>query len=107
MTLRTLNYGNYGIFLIMGHAGFCPSAVVYVPVFLPGEDCKAVSKAPKPHPWTICPGALQHDVGSYVMTWQTDLLYLPQTHKPEPQRSKHLPHQSRRVEVYLISSAAQ
>ena len=22
MTLRTLNYGNYGIFLIMGHAGF-------------------------------------------------------------------------------------
>ena len=28
MTLRTLNYGNYGIFLIMGHAGFCPSAVV-------------------------------------------------------------------------------
>ena len=28
MTLRTLNYGNYGIFLIMGHAGFCPSAVL-------------------------------------------------------------------------------
>ena len=27
MTLRTLNYGNYGIFLIMGDAGFCPSAV--------------------------------------------------------------------------------
>ena len=25
--LRTLNYGNYGIFLIIGHAGFCPSAV--------------------------------------------------------------------------------
>ena len=24
MTLRTLNYGNYGIFLIMGNAGFCP-----------------------------------------------------------------------------------
>ena len=30
MTLRTLNYGNYGIFLIMGNAGFCPSAVVQV-----------------------------------------------------------------------------
>ena len=29
MTLRTLNYGNYGIFLIMGHAGFCPSTVVF------------------------------------------------------------------------------
>ena len=23
MTLRTLNYGNYGILLIMGNAGFC------------------------------------------------------------------------------------
>ena len=31
MTLRTLNYGNYGIFLIMGTAGFCPSAVSYIP----------------------------------------------------------------------------
>ena len=30
MTLRTLNYGNYGIFLIMGNAGFCPSTVVVV-----------------------------------------------------------------------------
>ena len=27
MTLRTLNYGNYGIFLMMGNAGFCPSTV--------------------------------------------------------------------------------
>ena len=27
MTLRLLNYGNYGIFLIMGNAGFCPSAI--------------------------------------------------------------------------------
>ena len=27
MTLRTRNYGNYGIFLIMGNAGFCPSTV--------------------------------------------------------------------------------
>ena len=24
-TLRTLNYGNYGIFLIVGDAGFIPS----------------------------------------------------------------------------------
>ena len=30
MTLSTLNYGNYGIFLIMGSAGFCPSAVVAI-----------------------------------------------------------------------------
>ena len=28
MNLRTLNYGNYGIFLTMGNAGFCPSAVL-------------------------------------------------------------------------------
>ena len=27
MTLRTLNYGNYGIFLVMDNAGFCPSTV--------------------------------------------------------------------------------
>ena len=27
MTLRTLNYGNHGIFLITGNAGFCPSTV--------------------------------------------------------------------------------
>ena len=27
MTLRTLNSGNYGIFLIMVNAGFCPSTV--------------------------------------------------------------------------------
>ena len=30
MTLSTLNYGNFGIFLIMGNAGFCPSAVCTV-----------------------------------------------------------------------------
>ena len=28
MTLRTLNYGNYGIVLIMGNAGFISSTVV-------------------------------------------------------------------------------
>ena len=32
MTLRTLNYGNYGIFLIMGNAGFCPSTVCPPPL---------------------------------------------------------------------------
>ena len=31
MTPRTLNYGNYGIFLIMGNAGFCPSTVRTAP----------------------------------------------------------------------------
>ena len=29
MTLRPLNYGNYGVFLIMGNAGFCPSTEVF------------------------------------------------------------------------------
>ena len=28
MTLSTLNYGNYGIFLSMGNAGFIPSTIV-------------------------------------------------------------------------------
>ena len=28
MTLRTLDYGTYGIFLILGHAGFFPSTVI-------------------------------------------------------------------------------
>ena len=37
MTLRTLNYGNYGIFLIMGNAGFCPSTYVIVIVYLEGS----------------------------------------------------------------------
>ena len=35
MTLRTLNYGNYGIFLIMGNAGFCPSTVPIVSIVVP------------------------------------------------------------------------
>ena len=28
LLLSILNYGNYGIFLIMGSAGFCPSTVL-------------------------------------------------------------------------------
>ena len=43
MTLRTLNYGNYGIFLIMGNAGFCPSAVVS---YLPGPYGTYLFRAP-------------------------------------------------------------
>ena len=35
MTLRTLHYGIYGIFLIMGNAGLCPSTVAF------GHVCKA------------------------------------------------------------------
>ena len=38
MTLRTLDYGTYGIFLILGHAGFWPSTVV------------VLSKPPSLHP---------------------------------------------------------
>ena len=44
MTLRTLNYGNYGIFLIMGNAGFCPSAVVVAFITAP-------KRIPKPGTW--------------------------------------------------------
>ena len=43
-----LNYGNYGIFLIMGHAGFCPSTV--------GVRVPRARNYPKPIPRSI--GAL-------------------------------------------------
>ena len=39
MTLRTLNYENYGIFLIIGNAGFFLSSAVGKPARqLPGPD---------------------------------------------------------------------
>ena len=57
MTLRTLNYGNYGIFLIMGHAGFCPSAVFRVlywgppfsetPIYLPALFLRLFQPSPR------------------------------------------------------------
>ena len=31
ITFRTLNYGNYGVFLIMGDAGFISSTVIIRP----------------------------------------------------------------------------
>ena len=46
MTLRTLNYGNYGIFLIMGHAGFCPSTVVLVELLSRGQGTNHIGTAP-------------------------------------------------------------
>ena len=49
MTLRTLSYGNYGIFLVMGNAGFIPSTVVLV--FLQASRCLAyqVLSSKMPH----------------------------------------------------------
>ena len=47
MTLRTLNYGNYGIFLNMGNAGFCPSTVVSA---LKPLDFDGVSQPSTPAP---------------------------------------------------------
>ena len=32
-------YGNYGIFLIMGNAGFCPSAVLHIYMWVPYRLC--------------------------------------------------------------------
>ena len=56
MTLRTLNYGNYGIFLIMGNAGFCPSAVWTTKKALQWSlevtRGKAPIQTPKPKPGT-------------------------------------------------------
>ena len=45
MTLRTLNYGNYGIFLIVGNAGFISSTVV----LLKGSDDKDLETSS----WTL------------------------------------------------------
>ena len=73
MTLRTLNYrnygiflimglnyGNYGMFLIMGNAGFCPSAVgrssfTGFPDALPPKRCCTSFQAPAfgPHRFRI------------------------------------------------------
>ena len=55
MTLRTLNYGNYGIFLIMGNAGFCPSTVwvvvkIMVPFGVPNIIRHLVFRVPKKGP---------------------------------------------------------
>ena len=36
---KDLNYGNYGIFLIMGNAGFCPSTVGTPTLQLQGLPC--------------------------------------------------------------------
>ena len=44
MTLRTLNFENYGIFLIMGSAGFCPSTVCLLSFVLWVSVCKGSSK---------------------------------------------------------------
>ena len=70
MTLRTLNYGNYGIFLlIMGNAGFCPSTVFYTismrrdsDAYIPKLQAEAVtsySSAP-----SSCCGVTIHKLGS-------------------------------------------
>ena len=47
MTFRTLNCGKYGIFLIMGNAGFCPSAVVS----LKGAPSRPSSRCDS---WMLC-----------------------------------------------------
>ena len=39
MPLRTLNYGNYGIFLVMGNAGFISSTVVIQTTMFQRPQC--------------------------------------------------------------------
>ena len=55
MTLRTLNYGNYGIFLVMGNAGFCPSAVVSTPRVLERSSSRSDPRGDQveDQPWEI------------------------------------------------------
>ena len=57
MTLRTLNYGNYGIFLIMGNAGFCPSTVI------PSIELMAKPGHPEPYKITRAASARQILIG--------------------------------------------
>ena len=50
MTLRTLNYGNYCMFLMMGNAGFCPSAVILMaahPQILDSSEAPFSPRDPK------------------------------------------------------------
>ena len=54
MTLRTLNYGNYGILLIMGNAGFCPSTVLLY--ILACVDPDPETSKPRPKSKTQSPG---------------------------------------------------
>ena len=55
MTLRTLNYGNYGIFLIMGHAGFCPSAVWIISLVTLLLTLLRTTHVPPSRPQTLYP----------------------------------------------------
>ena len=64
MTLRTLNYGNYGIFLIMGNAGFCPSTVV--PVMCFSRACSTMTLV----------SALQRDLRELKAAFYFDCVYL-------------------------------
>ena len=68
MTLRTLNYGNYGIFLIMGNAGFCPSTVVVKEPAgpqnkLPGKNF--VGRYSSTHERIACLAPAMHGVGGF------------------------------------------
>ena len=57
MTLRTLNYGNYGIFLIMGNAGFCPSTVI--------TPASTLREVVRPGAWQLsCPRQCKSPPGS-------------------------------------------
>ena len=47
-TLRTLNYGNYGIFLTMGNAGFILSTVALL-MLIRNVDPNPNLHAPAPH----------------------------------------------------------
>ena len=49
MTLKTLNYGNYGIFLIMGNAGFCPIGLSWGIITSPHHTTVVACNIETPH----------------------------------------------------------
>ena len=66
MTLRTLNYGNYGIFLIMGNAGFCPSTVSRVISALSGILIRVMVLVSLQNNYLLSPPTLEVGPGGLV-----------------------------------------
>ena len=67
MTLRTLNYGNYGIFLIMGNAGFCPSTVAHDGVTASMKGAGSCLTGPWHHEILEDQREVQHQAGQHSL----------------------------------------
>ena len=83
MTLRALNYGNYGIFLIMGNAGFCPSTVGLHP--LDSSTPRPLNSKPiRTVTMTILEGASKEALSSPKGILKTEPTLNPKLLNPNP-----------------------